>query len=165
MGSEPDPTPVAAPTPAPAPATTESETKSEEVHLDVVDHIYETSKTVWAFSKEHVFFFKPFMNLTETVATKILSATTNGAISSLEAADENIIKHVKGIDKDLVDPAILKLWSIIEPLVGKGDEVVKGIMGFIHKTPMIEEGEGEGASGKESSEVSAPETSTPSITA
>jgi len=152
--------------------TTPVPTEPESPHFDVVDHVYGAYKSVWGFSKEHIIVLKPFMSLTEHVATKILSTATGGSVSSLEVADENITKHIKGIDSDLIDPAILKLWSVVEPLVGKGTEVAEGIMGFIHKKPMIEEEEIEATGpeaeetpvkGKESTEVSAPETSTPAI--
>mmetsp|Transcript_15587 Transcript_15587/g.22204 ORF Transcript_15587/g.22204 Transcript_15587/m.22204 type:complete len:304 (-) Transcript_15587:203-1114(-) len=94
-------------------------------HFDVVGHVYEGVKSAWAFGKD-VIVFRPFMGAAECVAGKVLNITTG--VESLDAADRNIKPHLEGIDKDILDPAIIKLWSLISPIVGKGDEVVKSMI-------------------------------------
>jgi hypothetical protein len=112
--------------------------KDSSPHYDVVDHVYEGAKTAWAMGKDVAIFnvaiLKPFMGVAEGVATKILSVATG--VDSLDTVDKSIKPHLKGIDHDLVDPAILRLWSILGPIFGKGDEIVKGVVNMVKK-PLI----------------------------
>jgi hypothetical protein len=112
--------------------------KESSPHYDVVDHVYEGAKSAWAMGKDvsifHIAVFKPFLGVAEGVATKILSVAAG--VDSLDTVDKSIKPHLKGIDHDLVDPAIQKLWSIIGPIIGKGDEVVKGMVNMV-KHPLI----------------------------
>ena len=139
----------------PTPTTMEKPSESEAPHFHVVDHVYEGAKTAWATTKGFIL-FSPFMGIAEEVTAKVLSISTG--VESLEVADKNIKPHLSGIDCDLLDPAIAKLLGLVEAVVGKGDEILKGLVGFVHKPkmPVIEEGEEE-----ELEEVVAPETSTP----
>jgi hypothetical protein len=186
---EPEPIKVDTPTPVPAPTpehveseTVESEpTPTEETkpHFDVVENVYEGAKSVWSFGKG-IIIFKPFMGVAEDAATKMLSITTG--VSSLEDADKHIKSTLSGVDVEFIDPAILKLWSVLEPIVGKGDEVLKSILSIgSKKIPMIkgkEEQKEETTapeeeivklstieSKKESEEATSPETSTPAVIA
>lgn len=112
--------------------------KESSPHYDVVDHVYEGAKSAWAMGKDvsifHIAVLKPFLGVAEGVATKILSVAAG--VDSLDTVDKSIKPHLKGIDHDLVDPAIQKLWSIIGPVIGKGDEVVKGMLNMV-KHPLI----------------------------
>ncbi len=121
-------------------ASTPSSTGKDSTgsHYDVVDHVYEGAKSAWAMGKDVSIFniavLKPFLGVAEGVATKILSVAAG--VDSLDTVDKNIKPHLKGIDHDLVDPAIVKLWSIIGPIIGKGDEIVKGMVNMV-KHPLI----------------------------
>lgn len=141
----------------PEPTTTPTPTETP-AHFDVLDHVYEGAKSAWAFGKGIVV-FKPFMGIAEVVAEKALSVV---GVESLDSVDSIVIPHLKGIDKDLIDPAILKIWSIIEPVVGKGEDIAKSMVAMVHKKPKIE---CEKEKAKECAEVSAPELSTPSVPA
>ena len=153
------------PTPA-APVTMEP--TEEKPEFDVVENVYEGAKSVWAFGKG-IIVFKPFMGVAEGAATKVLSLTTG--ISSLEDADKQIKSTLSGVDKEFIDPAILKLWSVLEPIIGKGDEVLKSVLGVVSKkVPMLEGEKAEKTTPvvvikKESEEALAPETSTPAVIA
>lgn len=122
-----------------SPAATSSPTDAP--HYDVVDHVYEGAKCAWAMGKDvsifNIAILKPFMGAAEGVATKILSVAAG--VDSLDTVDKNIKPHLKGIDHDLLDPAILKLWNILGPILGKGDEIVKGMVDMVKKkNPLIQ---------------------------
>jgi len=110
--------------------TTPEPSTTETAHYEVVDHVYEGAKSAWATGK-NIVIFKPFMGMAEGVTTKLLSLATG--VDSLDAADHNIKPHLQGIDKSFIDPALVKLWSLLEPILAKGDEVVKGVIGFVHR--------------------------------
>jgi len=105
-----------------------------DAHFNAVENVYEGVKTAWTFGKGIVV-FKPFMGMTETVAVKALELATG--ISSLESADEHIKGHLSGVDKDFIDPAILKIWSLVCPIVGKSEEVVNQIVGRFVKKQIV----------------------------
>ncbi len=155
----PEPEPVPAP---PVPVTPVEETPK----FDVIENVYEGAKSVWSFGK-NIIVFKPFMGVAEGAATKVLSLTTG--IGSLAEADTNIKSTLSGVDKDFIDPAILKLWEVLEPIVGKGDEVLKTVLGVVSKkVPMLEGAKKTETSvevKKESPEAISPETSTPAVIA
>lgn len=110
----------------PAPTTT----ASKDPNFDVIENVYEGAKAAWSFGKGIVL-FRPFMGLAEDAATKVLSMTTGA--ESLEAVDKDIIHHLSGIDKEFIDPAILKLCSVISPIIGKGDDIIKSMVGIFVK--------------------------------
>jgi hypothetical protein len=165
---------MAEPTPTPVETVPEPTSEESTPEFDVVDHVYEGAKSVWSFGKG-IIVFKPFMGVAEGVATKVLSITTG--VSSLEDADKGIKCALSGVDKEFIDPAILQLWSLLEPIIGKGDDVLKTVMGFVSKdTPLLEAEEEtvaaeetipepKLASKEESEEAIAPETSTPAVIA
>mmetsp|Transcript_29468 Transcript_29468/g.34150 ORF Transcript_29468/g.34150 Transcript_29468/m.34150 type:complete len:390 (+) Transcript_29468:138-1307(+) len=155
------PAPSTTPAPVPVPTTTEHSPK-----FDVIENVYEGAKTAWAFGK-NIIVFKPFMGVAEGAASKVLSMTTG--VSSLEDADTHIKSTLAGVDVDFIDPAILKLWSVLEPIIGKGDDVLKSVLGLASNLPMIEYGKKKEEAMtstvetivKESPEDISPETSTP----
>ncbi len=150
---------VSAPVDRAAPSTTESKPK-----FDVIENVYEGAKSVWTFGKG-IIVFKPFMGVAEGAAAKVLGVATG--VSSLEDADKHIKSTLAGVDQEFIDPAILKLWSMIEPIVGKGDEIFKAIFETVaKKVPMIEGEKKESSTSvkTESEEATAPETSTPAVT-
>ena len=111
-------------------------TADESQHFDVVDHVYEGAKSIWAKGKDvsvfNVAFLKPFLGVAENVATKVLSVATG--TDSLDSVDKNIKPRLKDLDYGLVDPALVKLWKILEPIVGKGDQMFKGMVNMgVHK--------------------------------
>ena len=130
----------------------------------MIEHVYEGAKTAWGIGKDFVV-FKPFMGLAEGVASRVVFVTTG--VESLELMDKSIIPHIKGIDTDILDPAIEKLLAVLSPIIGKGEEVVKTVIGIVHKPAIKETAEEETAipTPKVSSEVVSPETSTPAVSA
>lgn len=161
-------------TPTPVETVPDTTTAETGPNFDVVENVYEGAKSAWTFGKG-IFVFKPFMGVAEDVAVKVLSITAG--VTSLEDADKGIKSTLSGVDKEFIDPAVLKLWSVLEPIIGKGDDVLKTVLGFVSKdTPMIE-AEAEVTEEtvtetedslpepkKESEEAIAPETSTPAVT-
>jgi len=142
-------------------------TTEDKPKFDVIENVYEGAKTVWAFGKG-IIVFKPFMGVAEGAATKVLSMTAG--VSSLGDADKHIKSTLAGVDQDFIDPAILKLWSVLEPIVGKGDEILKALLATLgKKAPMIEPEKKVEVASKmekmESAEADSPETSTPAVTA
>jgi len=110
----------------PAPTTT----ASKDPNFDVIENVYGGAKAAWSFGKG-IILFRPFMGLAEDAATKVLSMTTGA--ESLEAVDKEIIHHLSSVDKEFVDPAILKLCSVISPIIGKGDDIIKSMVGIFMK--------------------------------
>jgi hypothetical protein len=121
---------------------------TEQPHFDTLDHVYEGAKSCWAFGK-NVAIVKPFLGIAETLAVKVIQVTTG--VESLNDVDKNLKPHVSGIDKDLLDPAILTVLKFLEPIIGKGSEVVSGMVGLVHKVPLV----------KNNPEVTSPELSAP----
>lgn len=121
---------------------------SEQPHFDTLDHVYEGVKSAWAFGK-NIGIVKPFLGMAESVAVKVIQITTG--VESLDALDQNLKPHVSGLDKDLLDPAILAVIKFLEPILGKGSEVVGGMVNLVHKVPLI----------KTDPEVTSPEVFTP----
>jgi len=137
---------------------TETCTTDDSPHFDVVEHVYEGVKSAWAFGKG-VVVFKPLMGIAENVAVKVLSAATG--VNSLDDVDKNVKPHLKGIDKEFIDPAILKIWSLIEPIVGKSEDVARSMIALVHKQSMIEKSN----ETEESKKETTPEVTTSSTTA
>jgi hypothetical protein len=131
--SKANPSKPAPGTPFPSEPLTEEEPTP---HFNTVEHVYEGVKSVWTFGKG-ITVFKPFMGITESVAVKALELTTG--VSSLESADEHIKGHLSGVDKDFIDPAILKVWSLVCPIVDKSEEVVNQIVGRFAKKQIFGE--------------------------
>ena len=133
--TEPGPEPGPEPTQTPAPPTS-TPMMVENKEFDVVEHVYEGAKSVWAFGKG-IIVFSPFMGVAEGAATKMLSITTG--VSSLEDADKHIKSTLSNVDKEFIDPAILKLWATLGPIVGKSEEVLMSVLGVVSKkVPMLE---------------------------
>lgn len=159
------PAPAAEPVKETTPEPTVTVEETETSKFDVIENVYEGAKSVWAFGK-NIIVFKPFMGVAEGAAAKVLSIAAG--VETLEEADKNIKSTLSGVDKDFIDPAILKLWEVLEPIVGKGDEVLKTVLGVVSKkVPMLEGGKTETTEEmtKESPEAVAPETSTPAVIA
>ncbi len=145
--------------------STPTTTEEEHPHFHVVDQVYEGAKTAWSATKSFPI-FTPFLGLAEGVTTKVISIA--GAGSSLQEVDEKLKPHLTGIDSDLLDPAIEKIVGLVMGVVGKGDEIFKSLLAVVinPKGPAIADGDGDAdatpvAEKETSSEVSAPETSTP----
>jgi len=98
----------------------------EEAHFDIAQNVYGTAKNVWAWGKT-IPIITTLLGLTETIATKVLDTTIH---MDLPAIDENGVKsQLKKLDDDIVTPAILAVWKIIEPAIAKGVEmVVKSVL-------------------------------------
>jgi hypothetical protein len=107
--------------------------KEESQHFDMADKVYEGAKSAWAFGKGFGI-LKPFMNLAEGTAIKVIAIVTG--VENYETVDRNLKPHVVGIDREFLDPAIVKILELVTPLVCKGDELVKSMIGVMK--PAIE---------------------------
>jgi len=117
-------------------STQEDPTSPPSLNLEPISHVYEGAKNIWSFGKNLVI-VGAFMGLAESAASKVLDLTLSG--KTLQEADEDIKNVFGGVDKDFIDPAILRVWMLISPVIGKGDEVLKGILGRFSKK-MIDNG-------------------------
>lgn len=117
---------------------TASAPSDDSPHFDLAEHVYEHAKSVWSMGKDvsifNIHILKPFLSVTEDVATKVLSATTGA--KSLASVDETIKPHLKGIDNDIIDPAVVRLLNFMTPLVGKSEDTIKNLINMI-KSPLI----------------------------
>jgi len=107
------------------PVSATTTTTAEPQHFDVAEKVYEGVKTAWTFGKGFGL-LKPFMNIAEGAAVKVIGIVTG--VNDLETVDSNVKPHVVGIDRQFLDPAILKVLELVTPLVSKGDEFVKSIL-------------------------------------
>ena len=108
-----------------AAASSSSSTKpapqDAEAHYDVAQTIYGATKDAWAWGKT-VAVVSNVLGLTEAVAEKLLDTTVH---MTLPAIDQDVVKpNLKKLDDDIVSPVILAVWKLIEPAVGKADEMV-----------------------------------------
>merc|ERR1739844_687731 len=117
-------------------------------------------KSVWSSAKGFVI-FKPLMGVAEGVAKRAIGLV---GVESLESLDEIIEENLTNFDKNVIDPAVIKLLSVITPIVGKGDEVVKSVVGMFGKKQVKAESTVEESvvvdTTKVSDEAVNPETST-----
>ena len=110
----PNPPPKAVVAVKPAP-------QDQEGHFDVAQTIYGATKDAWAWGKT-VAVISNVLGLTEAVAEKVLDTAVH---MSLPAIDQDVVKpNLKKLDDDIVSPVILAIWKLIEPAVGKADEMV-----------------------------------------
>jgi len=107
---------------------TETKEKEETQHFDVAEKVYEGAKTAWNFGKSFGI-LSPFMSIAEGAAVKVIGLVTG--VDSLETVDHNVKPHLVGIDREFLDPAILKVLDLVTPLVSKGEELVKSILGKV----------------------------------
>eukprot|EP00591_Stephanopyxis_turris_P006348 CAMPEP_0195530966 /NCGR_PEP_ID=MMETSP0794_2-20130614/34093_1 /TAXON_ID=515487 /ORGANISM="Stephanopyxis turris, Strain CCMP 815" /LENGTH=166 /DNA_ID=CAMNT_0040662595 /DNA_START=74 /DNA_END=574 /DNA_ORIENTATION=- len=99
------------------------ETKVDQ--YDVGQHVYESSKKLWAFGKG-VFFFKPFLNITEGVASKLLGLTTGMELTDV---DQKFVKPaLAGLDESFLNPSISKVVHVILPYYMKTDQTIRPIV-------------------------------------
>mmetsp|Transcript_16847 Transcript_16847/g.23078 ORF Transcript_16847/g.23078 Transcript_16847/m.23078 type:complete len:348 (-) Transcript_16847:435-1478(-) len=99
---------------APAPTTP----TDEGIHLDATQHVYEAAKNVWGFGK-NIFFVKPFLGLTETIATKV--------VGELKDVDDAVKPHIANIDNSLFNPVVNAVVSFVMPAVSMVDPVVRPV--------------------------------------
>jgi len=105
-------------------------TQREIRRYEMADNVYEKAKSAWSFGKG-VSVFKPFMGLAEGVAAKALSVTVG--VDDFEEADIMIRERLGTLDKDLVDPAINKVWEVISPYFEKRDDILQAFIGMTKK--------------------------------
>merc|ERR1712232_1183331 len=106
------------------PTTTEEEESSGVPKFDVAEHVYETAKSVWIWGKT-VKPIVPILDVAEDLATKVVSAAAG--MNDLETVDVTMKSQLVGLDKEFLNPAILKLMEVILPIIKKGEQTVKPI--------------------------------------
>ena len=102
---------------------------TEQGHYDVVEHVYEGAKGVWAWGKG-VAVFKPFMGIAEGVTNKVLSV----AGTSLEDIDGMITPKLADFDTSVLNPAIAKIVSILMATASKGEDTFGPLVNTIVST-------------------------------
>jgi len=107
--------------------------------------IYEGAKNAWTWGRG-LPAVGSILGLYESAALTIVSKTTGG--TDVSTLDKEILHHVTGLDKDVIDPAIAKLLAVIWPGVEKAEDILKCIPLAIYLFPML----------KEEGEVGSPET-------
>jgi hypothetical protein len=105
----------------PPPATKPvSDAQDDGAHFDLSQTMYGATKDVWAWGKT-VAVVSNVLDLTEAVALKALDLTIH---MDLVVLDEKIKPQLKKLDDEVVTPAILAVWKVVEPALGKADEMV-----------------------------------------
>ena len=103
--------------------------------------IYEGVKNAWTWSRG-LPAAGTILGLYESAAMAIVSKTTGGKDAA--TLDKEILHHITGLDKDVIDPAIAKLMAVIWPGVEKAEDILKCIPLALYLFPMLkEEGEAE----------------------
>jgi len=125
--------PVVESTPVPeaTPTTTEPivSKDSESPHFDVAQTIYGTTKDIWAWGKT-VPVLSSILTLTECTTAKVLDVTVHMDLPSID--QDVVVPHAKLLDDGVITPVICKIWEIVGPAVGKGDEmIVKPFVGGV----------------------------------
>lgn len=116
-------------------------TESEEPHFDAATHIYEGVKNAWTWSRG-LPVAGSVLGLYETAALTIVSKTTDGKDAA--SLDKDILHHITGLDKDVIDPAIAKLMAVIWPGVEKAEDILRCMPIVPLLFPMLkEDGEAE----------------------
>eukprot|EP00571_Detonula_confervacea_P012328 CAMPEP_0172300910 /NCGR_PEP_ID=MMETSP1058-20130122/2911_1 /TAXON_ID=83371 /ORGANISM="Detonula confervacea, Strain CCMP 353" /LENGTH=374 /DNA_ID=CAMNT_0013010857 /DNA_START=15 /DNA_END=1139 /DNA_ORIENTATION=+ len=131
VGATPTPTPTATapkkdppmtvtPTkPQDDPTTTTNE--DDQAHFDIAQNVYTSVKSLWSWGKS-VPIITNLLSLTETIAGKVLDTTVHMDLPALDA--QGVTPQLKKLDDDIVSPALLAVWKIIEPAWVKGEEMV-----------------------------------------
>ena len=108
----------------PVTTTTTTTEESGVPKFDVAEHVYETAKSVWIWGKT-VKAIVPILDVAEDLATKVVSAATG--MNDLETVDVTMKSQIIGLDKEFLNPAILKFMEVVLPLIKKGQQTVKPI--------------------------------------
>jgi hypothetical protein len=101
--------------PAPVPVA-----QDDGAHFDVAQTIYGATKDAWAWGKT-IAVVSNVLDLTEAAALKALDLTVH---MDLIVIDDKIKPQLKKFDDEVVTPAILAVWKVVEPALGKADEMV-----------------------------------------
>ena len=103
--------------------------------------IYEGVKNAWTWSRG-LPVAGSVLGLYETAALTIVSKTTDGKDAA--SLDKEILHHITGLDKDVIDPAIAKLMAVIWPGVEKAEDILRCMPIVPLLFPMLkEDGEAE----------------------
>jgi len=107
-------------------AVTKPEPKSDEPHFDVAQNTYGCVKDIWAWGTT-VPVVSNLLGITEAVAAKVTETTIHMDLPAID--QEAVVPNLKKLDDEIVTPAILAVWNVISPAVGKADDmIVKPVM-------------------------------------
>mmetsp|Transcript_24706 Transcript_24706/g.35459 ORF Transcript_24706/g.35459 Transcript_24706/m.35459 type:complete len:159 (-) Transcript_24706:1295-1771(-) len=95
-----------------------------EAHFDVGQNTYETAKKVWSFGKG-VVVVKLFLGTAEAVAGKLLDITQGKKLEDVDK--EAVAPALARLDKELLNPGIAKLVTLVMPLYSKAEEVAVNV--------------------------------------
>lgn len=109
--------------------TSTTSSTTDKTHYDVVEHVYEGAKGVWAWGKG-VAVFKPFLGLAEGVTNKVLSV----AGTSLADLDGKITPKLHDFDTSVLNPAIAKIVDILMATANKGEDTFGPLVSKIVNT-------------------------------
>ena len=126
----PTPAVVAEATPVPeATPTTEDIVVSEDPHFDVAQTIYGTTKNIWAWGKT-IPVISSILSLTEGATAKVLDVTIHMDLPSID--QDVVTPKAKELDDGVITPVICKIWELVGPAVGKGEDmIVKPFVGEV----------------------------------
>jgi hypothetical protein len=88
-------------------------------HVDAAETVYDTAKGVWAWGKG-VMIFKPFLGLTEVVASKVAGMVG----SDLASVDGAFVHKLHEIDDSMLNPAIAAILGALLGAAGKTEDVL-----------------------------------------
>ena len=127
----PTPAVVAESTPVPeaTPTTEDSIVTSEDPHFDVAQTIYGTTKNIWAWGKT-IPVISSILSLTEGATAKVLDVTIHMDLPSID--QDVVTPKAKELDDGVITPVICKIWELVGPAVGKGEDmIVKPFVGEV----------------------------------
>ena len=98
--------------------------------VNAAEKVYETAKGIWIWGKGI-----PIIGFAEGIAEAVVNKVVGVAGTSLEDIDAKVKPRIYGLDKDVLNPAIDKVVSVILAAIGKGDETLRPI--FLTIAPPI----------------------------
>ncbi len=102
-------------------AATKPDPTGDEAHFDVAQNVYGAVKDAWAWGTT-LPVVSNFLGITEAVAAKVVETTVHMDLPAID--QEAVTPQLKNLDDAVITPAILAVWKIIEPAVGKTDEMI-----------------------------------------
>lgn len=96
----------------------------EDFNIDPSQHLYDGMKNVWGFSSSFAL-TKPFTQITEKVAGKILNIATGKEFAGV---DEEIKPQLEKLDSQFLNPTITNVVQFVQPLLEKVHSVVHPVV-------------------------------------
>lgn len=109
--------PVATPVPVVTTPVITPEPEEEPSGFEVASKVYEGVKNLWTWGKETVPVASHLMGFAEAVASKVVETATSGSVKEVGGLDVHLKPLVSHVDKDVVDPALIKFREVFGPVM------------------------------------------------